>query len=372
MRATWLKNSIRIRLLLEEIKRIDGKLVTALMLHVVGQRHRRRYHGETTMHGTDRRQGIWQVIFVKKTLVGWAPMEDMDMMDKKWEGTSHRRWDYQHHGEGAPVTAVDQIRKIAGLLPEPPPKPPWPPPARGGLGKAERIVQITFWRVIKKASSHKRHSSLEIDNLIGRATFIDNCFRISMNNNNEHHGEGAPVTAVDQIRKIAGLLPEPPPKPPWPPPARGGLGKAERIVQITFWRVIKKASSHKRHSSLEIDNLIGRATLIDNCFRISMNNNNVISTNNNSVINNFLDDGETTFSVPDTGVTLQISRHLSSRYYSIRRGNTKSFLQCSLGDSYQEKLDDSARMNDFALASQATAEMQDAPPRFTRVVGRAV
>lgn len=120
MRATWLKNSIRIRLLLEEIKRIDGKLVTALMLHVVGQRHRRRYHGETTMHGTDRRQGIWQVIFVKKTLVGWAPMEDMDMMDKKWEGTSHRRWDYQHHGEGAPVTAVDQIRKIAGLLPEPP------------------------------------------------------------------------------------------------------------------------------------------------------------------------------------------------------------------------------------------------------------
>ena len=282
MRATWLKNSIRIRLLLEEIKRIDGKLVTALMLHVVGQRHRRRYHGETTMQGTDRRQGIWQVIFVKKTLVGWAPMEDMDMMDKKWEGTSHRRWDYQHHGEGAPVTAVDQIRKIAGLLPEPPPKPPWPPPARGGLGKAERIVQITFWRVIKKASSHKRHSSLEIDNLIGRAT------------------------------------------------------------------------------------------LIDNCFRISMNNNNVISTNNNSVINNFLDDGETTFSVPDTGVTLQISRHLSSRYYSIRRGNTKSFLQCSLGDSYQEKLDDSARMNDFALASQATAEMQDAPPRFTRVVGRAV
>jgi len=66
MRATWLKNSIRIRLLLEEIKRIDGKLVTALMLHVVGQRHRRRYLGETTMHGTDRRQGIWQEIFSRR------------------------------------------------------------------------------------------------------------------------------------------------------------------------------------------------------------------------------------------------------------------------------------------------------------------
>ncbi len=254
------EKSSRIHLLVEKIMRLEESIAMST-LHVVRQGHRRYFHGELTIHGIDGKQGIWKGPSGKESVVGRGPLEERNMTDRNLEGISHLGLDHQHLGEGALGMAVDLIRQLAGLLPDPPPKPPWPPPDMGSLRKVENI-------------------------------------------------------------------------------------------------------------------------------------NNIISTNKDSVINSFLDVTGTTFSSPDQELALQISGqilcYLNSRYYNFTtavraifvgnsgffitcgRVDNKRLLQCNSGVSSIEQLDARARMDDFALASQAKAQNQDAPPRITRVVGRSV
>jgi|Transcript_10150 hypothetical protein len=208
-------------------------------------------------------------------------------------------------------------------------------------------------------------------------------------------------TSLGQGENISWLT-DPIPKPPWPPPIIGGRleemgekwtgtgknnnndhhrGVAEIYdkIHIRRFRMCGKLAHGigRWGSSLRFTNdrwnsiiQICRTIAIDNCLHSS--------TTNNNAINNFLDVWETTFSLQDQGLTRQSLRqkhyYLNGRYYNYNCGrvNTNSYLPGSLGDSYQEKLDARARMNDFASASQAMAETKDAPPRTPRVVGRSV